>query len=407
MDNAQTWVEALNISPESLSAWSDQVPPGKPLLVWCMEEGHVSVAEYLMWATEHFGLAVLSSAFFESGELDAGWFGEQRASGDWSPWRFPVGEWDGTLFIACTEPPEEAMAGHAYVLADPRAMQDLWGQDNSMVAAPADEPPPIDAPAGISLDAKPTFKLSLGDDVMLGGADHEPEVAPPAQVSENTAITRISTEPTRVSAKPILQLEDPVGDGEAPTLSDAPELVSTVTPADDADGLTSPDLAPATVVRHFQASAAAVNLDLPRQEAGALQKLFAHLNETYKGACVLRIKDAQASLHKADGTLKVNAAAVKMDLNFPSFLRILLKTGQPYHGYLVDTPTHREFFQALGQKELPGCVTAVPLRLENEIWGVLLALGPDTLQHLDNLAHVENAAGQLVNALSATWSRAA
>src|SRR5262249_38298667 len=134
-----------------LNEWSSQAPPGKPLLVWCLEEGHVSAGEYLMWASERYGLPVLSSAFFESGGLNPPFVHSHRNTGGWSAWCFPVDEWEGLTYVACVEPPEERAKEVCYVLADPRAMSEAWEVTNSGISMPEEHATDdADAPVGIS-----------------------------------------------------------------------------------------------------------------------------------------------------------------------------------------------------------------------------------------------------------------
>src|ERR1700730_12075108 len=105
MDSQETWVEALNISSESLSEWGAQAPATVPLLVWCLEMGLVPCEDYLACASERFELPVLINAFFHS--FDHHQFEAERQNGIWNPWLFPVGKWDDVTLIACVEPPAE------------------------------------------------------------------------------------------------------------------------------------------------------------------------------------------------------------------------------------------------------------------------------------------------------------
>lgn len=527
VDKAQSWVEALNINPEMLNAWSSQAPAGKPLLVWCLEEGHVSVSEYMLWATEHFGLAVLASAFFESGELSLDTLARERASGLWQPWCYPVNTWDGHMIVACVEPPEERDAHLVFVLADPRAMNDAW-QAAEAAAAPA--APVVMAP---EFDVAPAEDLALVDaPVELPSEDHPPVAAPPpppapstrpaptlkpvappalAEASDSaeapaTEVPEISFAPPKKPIRSLEELkaelehngsddesdapseaapaEEPIIDAPAGidinrtiiyrlqldnlTLGPAPKtdpppapldrsvpLDEDAAPAESVDPdnesspsvhvmateqhtmstesivLTSPldedeaepsiqqmndnatvfdsppDLSPPTVIRHLPSLSAHARLDLPASESAALTKAFAHINKAYLYACILRVSGTAAKLHKTDSNLRADPAKVTVDLGLPTFLRIVQKTGMPYHGYLVDSPAHRAFITSMGLNDLPGCVTAVPLKLGERLWGILLAMGREDLQTLENLGMVEDTAEQLVRALSMTWSKVA
>ncbi|MBX3021313.1 MAG: GAF domain-containing protein [Bdellovibrionales bacterium] len=386
MNNSQTWVEALNINPEKLNEWSSQAPSGKPLLVWCLEEGHVDLQEYLLWASERFGLPVLSSAFFESGGMDPQFMISQRHTGNWSPWCFPIDRWDGITYVACVEPPEERHADVRYVLADPRVMLDAWEMTGTGV--PVGEEAPmreLDAPIGMNLETK-AFTLNFDDSIMQPStvaAPKKPEVAKPTPQAPPppTPATPVKTAPVE----------------EKTTVAQMPIVAN-----DDLDA-TQIDMSGKTML--VRPTAPVEKLNLPSNEAQALQKAFDYLNKIYKHSCVLRVNGNDASFYKADAALKADPSA-HMDLEQPSCLRIVIKTGLPYHGYLVDSPTHREFFRALAGNEMPDCVTAVPLKVNGQIWGLLMALGTEELQNLETLGMVEGTAVQLMTALGPTWSRA-
>jgi hypothetical protein len=104
MSSHQNWVEALNISPETLGQWSAQAPSGTPLLVWCLEQGHIPVESYFKWAQATFEVPVLDSSFFTKG-FDAAFVTNARNSGNWYPWQYPVDNWEGVTLVACVEVP--------------------------------------------------------------------------------------------------------------------------------------------------------------------------------------------------------------------------------------------------------------------------------------------------------------
>ncbi len=138
-----------------------------------------------------------------------------------------------------------------------------------------------------------------------------------------------------------------------------------------------------------------------------IDQAFADVVATYQHAFMIRITGEIAKLHRFSSSMTVNTPVPEINLAYPSFLRILNKTGMPYHGYLVDSPLHREFFKALGMDDLPECVTAVPIRSRIGVWGVLVGLGSSSLQDLESLKTVENAAQPLSLSLGGPQSSAA
>ena len=346
MSDQQTWVEALNISPESLSEWSSQVPTGKPLLVHCLEHGHVDCDAYLAWARENFGLAVLDPNFFQA-EFDPSALALAKQNSSWSPWFFPVAQWEGFTYVACCEPPTEHEVHTRYLLCDPRAMNAAWGSPSA--GAPAVEMP-VGMTAGTAI-----FKLELDDSLF----------ATPAEVAHAEAV----------------QVAEPV------TIAQVPQE-SVVVPM----------------------PTRAVAVEAPSSdEASAIENLFSSLRERYRSALIMKCSEQNARLYRWDESLKPSEDAAKttVNLSFPTFLRIVVKTNLPYHGYLVDSPAHREFFQALGLENLPICVTVTPIRFETTLWGLVIAIGSEVNQKMDSLSTVQDATDRLVNTMTGVWSKAA
>jgi hypothetical protein len=422
MDNQQTWVEALNISSDSLEQWSSQAPQGTPLLVWCLEEGHVSVAEYLTWASAQFELAVVTSDFFAS-EIDADFVANHRTSDNWSSWCFPVSEWDGTLFVACIEPPvSEMQPGVKYVLADPRAMRIVW--DSAQPAIPhleTPEPPaiPNEGPTGLNTSPTKIFQLNL-DNISLGEtepADYQapqpvnypqvPDDEPAAQAGgfvlnlEGTAVGPAFA----VSQDPPTQLDYHIGQQTRVNIPTPPPPLpldaSDSVELDEPTQVPDEDATPKPKVTHA-ADVRTASVDL----GAAFGQAMVVINRTFEHSCVLRFQDSAASIFRVDDSLKVAPETPEISLDYPSFLRIVSRTALPYHGYLVDSPAHRDFFSALGYQDLPKCVSAVPLKLGPTIWGVLLAIGNESHQTIEALRIVEAEAEKLLKHLVSGTAKA-
>lgn len=335
MGNQQAWVEALNIRAENVNEWSASAPEGTPLLVWCLVEGHIQAHEYLMWASEHYGLPVLSSAFFESEPFLPQQFLNMTAQTEWQPWCFPVYQWENVTFVACTEPPANQDPQLRYVLADPRVLKEIWETHLGEQPSPSSL---SEGPMGISLDSPPPFKLNL---------DENMEIAIPP-------VPEAKEEPTQI-----------------------------IQPS------------PVAIKRR------------QNQDEQSVEKVFSEIKNTYSHACILKCDGNVAHLYKWDDSLTPKAPdQVQLNQGFPSFIRIVSQTLLPYHGFLVDTPTHRDFFHSLGLEGLPGCITAVPLKHGDVLLGVLLAIGDENLQAIENMRVVEDAAENLMTAIGTSWLKA-
>jgi hypothetical protein len=413
MDQPQTWAEALNISSDQLSDWSAQVPEGIPLLVWCLEQRHVSVAAYLEWACDHFGLPVLSPEFLTRG-FDRQVLQAQASHGHWTPWCFPVGQWEEVTYIACVEPPHEMPEGvFALLLTDPKPLLKIWESEHPstailkeekaptptparsttptrMAAAPSPTPEepstaaPIefDAPVGIKINPTKTFVLNL-DDMNLGETSTHAAEPPPKSPPEFTEKTSLTF--TKTIQSPVLETSD----------------FSSV-------GLTSPSAPPPlNVAKSDKKTFVLPQVQPSADEEGEIHAAFENLKSDYQSALIMKCSDTTAKPYKWDSaiSLEINQSAV--NLSHPSFFRIVSKTLQPYHGYVIDSPIHREFFSSLKISEPPACVTAIPLKVDNRLWGILVAFGDENSQGSGPLDRAIKICDKLVGALNPTWTKAA
>lgn len=348
MSNEQTWVEALNISPEMLADWSAQAEEGVPLLVWCLEHGHVPAGKYFEWAKEHFQIPHLRSDFFEHG-FDTQLLNSIRQSETWSAWCYPISQWDDVTVVACVEPPSEMPTGlFVYVLADPSAMRSKWDSTDHGSSAQPPEPP-----AGLTLNPTKSFKLNLDEGSFVIG-------------DPNTAV--------------------------------APEIPPLPMPEIEDDA--APDLAPQQITAVKRAP------ELSGDESNQIEQAFAKLKEAYDCALIMRCHNNTVSPYKWDSSLKLTDE-MSVSLDQPSLFRIAAKTVRPYHGYVVDSPAHRDFFTQMGFKTLPECVTAVPIVIDKSLAGMLVAVGPGDAQNMETLAQAEKLAKELSAVLEQSWSRAA
>lgn len=391
MNDHKTWAEALNINPESLSHWSAQAPSGKPVLVYCLEQGYVDYAEYMQWAQENFQLPVLQSTYFQSA-MDKDLLEAARNSGNWSAWMFPVDRWDDVTIVACCTPPGEDLGENVrFVLADPRAMNEIWNASENL--SPTLESGPVDMPSGLSLDTK-AFVLDLDNaSLNLGPAPVEtPAAETDVSFVLNVPNTTVSTPVSAPKAPPELRVvanETPA----APVIPPTPAVLTKPTPV-------APRKPTGTPARHGSARV---------DENAVVNALFESLTERFEGAVIMKCEDQEAKLYKWDANLTPPEEAEKtsVNLSYPTFMRIVAKTNMPYHGYLVDSPAHQQFFGALGLSTLPKCVTAIPVRFDEQLWGLVVAFGPEDNQKMEYLNFAQEAVERLMNSMITHWAKIA
>lgn len=378
-------MEALNISEQNLQAWSSEAPEGKPLLVWCLEQGKISSQEYLQWACAHYGLAVVSPAFF-SQALDRAFVSVQRESGAWNPWCYPVEHWDDISIVACVEPPHELLPKTCYVLADPVAMLEAWGSEDSKASAAPD------LPDGMSLEpTKKPFRLNLGAETESPAPEetqHRAELTTSEVLSQNTPIPFVLNLPEATSTDlPPIPFESKVPEAPPPPKPQAkPPAVKAETTTKTFSKQVSPEEAEQSILATLE-----------------------RLEKSFDGVFVMKCSEAKADLYRWGQKINpVNKGKdAKVELVYPSLFRIVSRTLLPYHGYVVDSPAHREFFQALNIADLPKCVCAVPIKRDSQLLGMLVTVGQEAHQAMDFLKLVEHEAEGLASKLVPSWSKAA
>lgn len=392
MSYSQSWVEALKIKPEKLSVWSTQAPAGIPLLVFCLEKGHINASEYFAWASKAYGLPILRNDFFKKA-FETGSLAESRNT--WDPWCYPVETWEDVTIVACVEPPQERPEGNfAYVLADPVAMSEAWSRSSGdtmvktvpRILKPVPEEPrpaPIaaDGPIGVDLNQTKTFHLNL-DNIGLA-TDHAEAVDPHAMEDstggENTGMTLSVMMNTAIMPLPKVPLipDLPDTEDELATANEPPPLVPS---------------APPPIPRVAPISAPAASKD----EKGEIARAFESIKSFYQGMMLFHCDASEARLYQWDASLKLGAKAKDpVNLATPSFFRIVARTQLPYHGYVVDSPAHREFFARFSVEALPAAVSAVPLVHDNRLIGILVAFGDENSRGAQPLECMQRAAENL------------
>jgi hypothetical protein len=140
----------------------------------------------------------------------------------------------------------------------------------------------------------------------------------------------------------------------------------------------------------------------------SLEAAFAKIREDFSGAVILRCRDANAFLLKWDTQVSVDTKATDsaIALDTPSLFRIVYKTRMPYHGFAVASEVHQKMFEHLGLKEIPQCVSAIPIIYNNNLVGILLAFGDENAQSAKVLEKLQHVADQLISQVGSQWLRA-
>lgn len=101
------WFEQFSTKLQSLE--EDYASSGSKvsILAYAFQTARLNPEEYLAWAVNHYQLPKLSSRFFVETPPSQEVFAKWATHFLWNMECLPVAEWDGSLIVACLEPPQD------------------------------------------------------------------------------------------------------------------------------------------------------------------------------------------------------------------------------------------------------------------------------------------------------------
>lgn len=468
MSSLFPWMSALNILPSQIKLWTAEAPQRKLQLEWLLTSGRVNPQEYLLWARDHFHLAILPDEAIPD-TADPKTWEKFQSQGIWNPLLIPLCEWDGVLFVAALEPPYNLPPGPhiRFVLASPAALQLAWHiqTQNKAAANPA------------NLNAHPTpSPQSDGSPEGLSGFSLPPESTSPfinkdlatdPEAKQNTP--QGDGEPDGLSIKPseafefnfdslwknpessaasIAKANAKDSDSEANAISSSGAkpivaLQSSDQVIEDLDDLTpisfasdrrnkknsetsesstveavSPDFDP--TARPIAPSAEPQ--DLPGMDYETLTgirndersttivaQFFDQMHQHFTHTMILIMSKGRLKPWKwsSNWTNSGKEAESGFFVDEPSLFRIVCTTKNSFHGPVVVVPANMKFFNQWGFKVPPAHVTACPLMYGDRVVGAVLCLGEKEANTSSNLAKAEEATDFLAEQLGNFTTQAA
>jgi hypothetical protein len=447
------WAKALQIPSHMLTEWKTLQPPDISFTFFCLKTGRIGVAKYLEWAKEHYGIAVLNEEYFNL-EPNLNFWTQIQTVANWSPSLLPLESWDGTIFIGCVEPQLETRWSFpvVYVLADPNDLEKLWNRyspglpvekpepSNALSYEPANEfsdklinarssaPPKLEPkvtalklPADNVDDKTAVTSLTLAFDLQIPtprqneSSDIEmPEgltVSIPNPLPANDFMLPIDLkatseaadeglagpdEPTAIFRSAAVTPPVPVqanfstsNDMSTAKASTSANIVADLTSAGTiVSGPTDPNLAPAKLEDAT---------DIDSTVAWAFRELKMHFS-----SCLLFGYNSNGLVAwKWEPSLRPTARAGAISFDSPSLFRVVARTLRPYHGFVVDNPIHKKFFESWGMKTYPPHVTAVPVVIHGTLQGLFFCISNDKRRSVDSLQFAEMIADLTIQRLEA------
>lgn len=124
----QLWFEHFKEQLQGLTEAYEQSGTSLSLLAYAIKEQRLSSEEYLRWAMTHYRLPLLQSRFFTETPVSQEMFAKWATHYPWSTECLPVAEWDGSLIVACLQPPQDFPSNPAciLVLAHYESIESAW-----------------------------------------------------------------------------------------------------------------------------------------------------------------------------------------------------------------------------------------------------------------------------------------
>ena len=96
---------------------------------WALSENKLPAEPYFNWARDHFEVSSLNQEAHKI-ELDLSLWERVQTLPHWSCEVIPITEWDGVIFIACTEPCTDINWNFPvqYILTHPTQLEHFWNQ---------------------------------------------------------------------------------------------------------------------------------------------------------------------------------------------------------------------------------------------------------------------------------------
>jgi hypothetical protein len=165
-----TWIEHFQHKLQGLSEAHQNSASSLSLLAYSLEQNHLTSEEYLHWAMAHFRLPRLQNRFFTESPPSLQLFTKWKSLYAWRPDCLPVAEWEGSLIVACLEPPQDfsSQQGCIFVLASFESLHDTWQTWNPENANAFAAAPLVATPAAVASESPEGIDLSLGKTIGKG-----------------------------------------------------------------------------------------------------------------------------------------------------------------------------------------------------------------------------------------------
>lgn len=432
----QAWFEHFEEQLQGLTEAFQQSGTSVSLLKYAFQEQRLSPETYLSWAQSHYLLPQLQSRFFTETPISQEMFAKWATHYPWSEECLPVAEWDGSLIVACLQPPQDFPTNPTaiLVLASPEALHEAWKQLHP--AKSKDAPEGIDL-AAAALTPEPKSDGASFDDLGIQSSMNSEQ--PTAEESSEWAADLDEKLDGLFESATVVQLKPVIPQTAAPAQAPKPEPEESKVEMSEPEAATVvqvkvPVAKPLPVTAPEPAADSTLEKTvvavMPRQAPPAKPKVipvatsgFALEKIKMKNASVLNEKVKQAldemqthfqkslilSLDEEETQLSVFAwdehfqgmkdTSMRIPLKTPSIFNIVSSTQKPFHGFVSLNEINEKFFEDWNQGQVPDHVTITPLIVQDRLVGMLMGFAEKSAYNRATLNFTEKLSAEFVEGL--------
>jgi len=294
-------------------------------------------------------LPVLNPHFFDTHKPSENFFQKWKNSATWSESLLPIYEWENCVFIGInqntynenTQP--DFSFPHVLILVDPQVLKNIWlsyqTPQTPKQATPSDDP--------FSEIATQVVK-SREDETLFDTFTHD---SPPT--SEEIP------SPEETKPEELLELSPPETAAPPPPPLQPPEVA---------------------------------------KKSDWTESIFDNLNSHFPYSMILLVNQDQALPWKWSESFKIQEPS-PLDMKKPSPFYVLFRTHLPFHGSLAPSEELQKHCSQWGIKAYPQHLTAVPIKLNDRLIGVLASFGEAELYQASLLELCETSAKEIATAI--------
>ncbi len=381
------WTENLKISSKDFIKWQTE-GHGESFTFWSLKNNLIPSNLYFEWAVEYYKIPFLQDMFFEQNLMPKKQWEEIKDLSNWTPEFLPVACWRDIVFVGSVEGTAEKEESFPFkcrhVLVSYQALKLIHGFTSELTktikkdeVSPSslhtskpskvkDSPPRSEEETVIAQDQAFSAKTSPG---------HKHPLGEPFTQQPSIPVFKKATSSDQDHGKtdgPQLKAQDLFPEQEEERLTEVEQATFPGrSPQETNDNL---------IMGNFQSQAqkdrsseSSAYLENSKTQITTVQvqtpnydDLWLKTKSLFCSAMLLAVKQDKIYPLSWFGRMQVDQKDEELaDLNDHSLFKMVRK-GHPYHGFIVDTPAHKKFFNKIGWEKYSEHITAIPIKDEKQ-----------------------------------------